>query len=132
MKNKQILFLVITFSFSVLFYFCAHTPNKDYNPQKRCGATKGQVIDGETDKPIKGVLIEILETDFSTTTDKKGYYIIENIPVGLYDIKAEAEKYQVLEIQGTLILKNVTTVENFYLYRSTYPEIIRPYKPYEH
>ncbi len=44
---------------------------------------KGRVIDETTEEPIKGALIEILGTSYSTTTDAQGYFTFgESLPAG--------------------------------------------------
>jgi TonB family protein len=54
----------------------------------------GTVVDEATREPISKAKISVLGTKYSATTSADGQYMIESIPEGLYQIKAEAAEYE--------------------------------------
>ena len=50
------------------------------------GNIAGEVIEKNTQKPILGASVQIINTKFSTTTDSAGKFTIKNIPTGQYHI----------------------------------------------
>ncbi len=64
---------------------------------------RGQIVDADTRQPLVGATISILETDFGTTTNKNGYYRLDEIPVGRYRLRVSYLGYEPLEIQEVLL-----------------------------
>ena len=65
----------------------------------------GQVLDRDSDEPVFFVNVAISDLKFVANTDTTGNYIIENIPKGIYEIKAFGIGYKTtlfdrLEIDG--------------------------------
>lgn len=58
--------------------------------QENSGSIMGKVVDATTKKPIPGVNIFLLGTNFGAATTEDGNYSIKNIPVGNYQIRASA------------------------------------------
>ena len=56
------------------------------------GSIAGKVIDAE-ETPINEATIVVEGTVFSATTNEEGYYRIEGVPVGSYDVTASADGY---------------------------------------
>jgi hypothetical protein len=56
------------------------------------GTISGSVSDRGW-RPLVGASVEVAGTDLSATTDYKGYYRINRVPAGLYDVKATAADY---------------------------------------
>jgi iron complex outermembrane receptor protein len=50
------------------------------------GKVSGQVVNGNTQKPLKGAVVLIEELKRDATTDADGRYAIENIPSGIYHL----------------------------------------------
>ena len=55
------------------------------------GNVDGTVTDSNTGEPIEGAIVSI--GDFSDTTGTYGTYLLEYIPIGIYDITCTAEGY---------------------------------------
>jgi hypothetical protein len=51
------------------------------------GNLSGWVVDKNTQFPIAGVSVKVLNTPYSTITDSNGKYVIKSIPTGQYQIK---------------------------------------------
>jgi len=47
----------------------------------------GRILEKKTKKPLIGANIIIIDTPLAAGTDKRGSYLIEKIPPGIYDIK---------------------------------------------
>lgn len=56
------------------------------------GRIRGTVTDGTN--PVPGVNIILLNTSLGTTSDRKGNFIIENVPYGQYTIKLSSVGYE--------------------------------------
>jgi hypothetical protein len=54
---------------------------------------RGKVSDQVNGKPIAGVSVQILNTSFGTLTDENGYFKLENIPSGRYQLKLSSVNY---------------------------------------
>lgn len=57
------------------------------------GTIKGRVVDSETFKPLENVKISTSPTTSTFFTDKDGYFVGEQIPVGKYSVQAQKEGY---------------------------------------
>ena len=53
------------------------------------GKVRGRVIDKDTKDPIPGVAIILEGTMMGAAPDINGYYIILNVPVGTYSVRAD-------------------------------------------
>ena len=53
----------------------------------------GKVLDAYTDRPIEGVVVEILETGFRLTTDAQGRFDLLNMAVGTYRLELSHPRY---------------------------------------
>lgn len=58
----------------------------------------GTVIDVETHIPISGVLVEVIGTGLTTSTDTGGSYEIAYIPPGTYTIRFSHPDYGTKEV----------------------------------
>ena len=79
------------------------------------GKIRGRVVDKETKEPLPGVNVVILGTTLGAATDLNGEYIIVNVPVGTYDIRASFVGYRAVTIKGVKVLPDLTTEVNFEL-----------------
>ncbi|MFA6540914.1 MAG: TonB family protein [Bacteroidota bacterium] len=66
----------------------------------------GTVIDRSSREPIAKSKVSILGTKFTATTMEDGQYKIDQIPEGIYQLKAEADGYE------PKIINNVSLVQN--------------------
>ena len=81
---KNILFLLLLF---VSLCLQAYSQDKDN------GIIKGKVIDEEIQSPVEGAVVEILNSELKTGTDKNGEFIFENLQFNSYQIKISAIGY---------------------------------------
>ncbi|MCK4689080.1 MAG: carboxypeptidase-like regulatory domain-containing protein, partial [Candidatus Marinimicrobia bacterium] len=61
------------------------------------GDISGVVIDKETQSPLIGVNVVVIDTDWGAATDLNGRYHIRNIPVGTYNLTFHMMGYEKLE-----------------------------------
>ena len=54
---------------------------------------RGQIID-TSNKPIYGVNVQVLDTDFGSSTDQEGYFIIDNLESNHFTVKISHIAYQ--------------------------------------
>ncbi len=67
------------------------------------GSISGTVNDEDGD-PIQGAIITLVGTSYVTTTDETGYYLIQNITAGVYDIEVTIDGYEAETITNVRIL----------------------------
>ncbi|MED4278595.1 carboxypeptidase regulatory-like domain-containing protein, partial [Priestia megaterium] len=79
-------------------------------PTSNVGAIVGTVIDLETQQPIQGALVEILnaQEDVVATkrTDAFGNFTIEGLPPGTYTLRVSAEGFATYTPQQVTVLEN--------------------------
>ena len=89
------------------------TYSKENENSEDKGNLSGTVTDNSKGEPIAGVLVQILNTSFSTTTDNNGEYQITDVPVGVYSVKASKSGYESYTENNVQINKNQTTTLDF-------------------
>ncbi|MBL7993912.1 von Willebrand factor type A domain-containing protein [bacterium] len=67
------------------------------------GSMSGVIKDKQTGKPMSGVTIKLIGAGLSTQTDSTGYFSIDNISVGNYDLLVSVNNYQAVKIEGIAI-----------------------------
>ena len=77
------------------------------------GKISGTVVDRETGEGLPTVAVQISGTSMGALTDVDGKYMILNVPVGTYDIKAELVGYQSVEKQGVVVSVDLNTYLDF-------------------
>ncbi|MFA6455702.1 MAG: TonB-dependent receptor [Bacteroidota bacterium] len=66
-----------------------------YAQEKFLGTIYGQLIDGITNQPLAGANVVIVEkSNFGATVDLEGNFVITNVPVGEYSLRATLVGYQ--------------------------------------
>ena len=75
MKKLKLLIIYLCLSISVIF------PNEDLK-----GIIRGQVLDSENQLPLTGANILVNKNNLGTISDENGFFILENIPQGYYNI----------------------------------------------
>lgn len=81
---------------------------------------KGRVTDRDTKTPMPGASIILLNTapSIGTTTDDDGYFKLEKVPVGRYDIQVTYIGYEIVKLQqvsvvtGKELVLNIEMAEN--------------------
>ena len=76
--------------------------------QAQTGTLRGNVYDAETGEPIIYGTLQLTGTSFGTTTDFDGFYILSNIPIGEYQLKASYIGYDSLSVPVTIKENGIT------------------------
>lgn len=73
------------------------------------GLLKGDVIDQKTRKPLVGVNVVVVGTNFGAATDHEGKFVVYHIPAGVYQVKATMIGYQPYVIENVRIIMDLKT-----------------------
>ena len=79
------------------------------------GSIMGIIGDEKTKMPLSGAEISIQKTNFITTSDLKGKYIITNITPGIYTLQAKSIGYKTMILKNIQVEKNATTKVDFWM-----------------
>jgi len=79
--------------------------------QQTSGKVEGSVTD-QAGGPLANAQVIVVGTSFGSVTDAKGYYFINNIPVGSYTLRAQFIGYAPHEVQNVRILGGQTITQN--------------------
>src|SRR5512135_198037 len=79
--------------------------------QQTTGKIEGTVTD-QAGVLIAGAQVSVSGTAFNTLTDQKGYYFLNNVPVGTVSLHIQLIGYQPTEIQGLKVLGGQTITQN--------------------
>jgi hypothetical protein len=79
------------------------------------GKIIGVVKDVGSGEFLPGVNVSLEGTTLGAATDVDGYYVILNVPVGVYTVKASFIGYTEIVLQGIRVSAGVTTEANFSL-----------------
>ena len=74
---------------SIIFIVISFAPLKAFSQ-----SVSGKVIDYNSEMPVTGALISIGDEYKNIPTDDKGFFKIENIPSGNYDVKISMAGYK--------------------------------------
>lgn len=104
---KKVLFLLLTFAIPVFVL------------AQSSGKIIGMIIDKETGEPLPGVNVVLTDTYLGATTDVDGYFIILNVPVGVYSVEASYVGYTNVIVENMRVSADVTSEQNFQLQPTT-------------
>ena len=79
------------------------------------GKIAGRVVDAKTKEPIPGVNVIIEGTTLGAATDVNGYYVILNVPPGVYSVTASAVGYRKVTYTKVKVIADMTTRLDFEL-----------------
>lgn len=79
------------------------------------GTLSGTVIDKITEKALPGAQIIVEGTTMGAMADKNGFYMIQNLPAGTYDVSVHMIGYSKVRIEDVQINLDLNTTQNFYL-----------------
>ncbi len=79
------------------------------------GKITGIVKDGETGNPLSGVNVILEGTTMGAASDPQGYYVILNVPPGVYTLRAMMIGYQQQRVENVRVSIDLTTTINFEL-----------------
>ncbi len=77
------------------------------------GKISGRVIDKESKEPLIGASVSIVGTSSGAVTDVDGRYIIFNLPVGFYNVRATYVGYQQVTVSDVRVTAGLTQEVNF-------------------
>ena len=79
------------------------------------GKIVGVVKDKASGEVLPGVNVSLEGTTYGAATDIDGYYVILNVPVGTYEVRASFIGYQEIVYKGVRVSAGVTAEQNFSL-----------------
>ncbi len=79
------------------------------------GKIAGQVTDQATGEPLPGVNITVDNTLLGANTDFDGYFVILNVPVGVYTVRASFIGFQEVAVEQARVSASITTDIDFEL-----------------
>ncbi len=79
------------------------------------GKITGLVTDAETGEPLPGVNIAVEGTNLGAATGVDGEYIILNVPVGTYELRATMMGYTPVRVKNVRVSIDITTKQAFEL-----------------
>lgn len=97
-NSKIRLSIIILFIFSISNLFGGQT-----------GKLSGEIIDRDTGEPVFGANIIVKDTYFGAAADMEGYYFINNIPPGKYEVVISAIGYKKTIVTEVQIRIDLTT-----------------------
>ena len=80
------------------------------------GNLAGLIRDATTHQPLIGVNVIISDTELGAASDMEGYFRIEKVPVGSYNIRISMIGYEVISRANVHIVPQRTTTTNFDLH----------------
>jgi vitamin B12 transporter len=81
---------------------------------------EGRVYDKEDFQLIPKATIRILNTNYGCESDNRGYFYLENIPVGIYALEISAQGYENKKISEVRVDEDVTTKTDVSLEKKLY------------
>ena len=82
--------------------------------QQTAGKVEGTVTD-QAGGPLANAQVIVVGTSFGSVTDAKGYYFINNLPVGSYTVRAQFIGYAPHEVQNVRVLGGQTITQDIKL-----------------
>ncbi len=79
------------------------------------GKLSGKVINEETGEPLPGVAVSVEGTRMGALTDDNGEYIILNVPVGTFTVKASLIGFAQVEVENVAVSADLTSYTDFTL-----------------
>jgi len=92
-----------------------NTTTLDFSLIPMPGIISGYVTEAGTGDPIEGANITTENADYSAITNSEGFYIIEDVELGFYNIYATAVGYYDASVADVEVLSNQTTSVDFAL-----------------
>ena len=83
------------------------------------GKIAGMVFDQATGEPLPGVNIIVDKTVLGANSDLDGYFVILNVPVGVYTVRAVYIGFQEVAVEEARVSAGITTDINFDLKEAT-------------
>ncbi|MDL1875974.1 TonB-dependent receptor [Cytophagia bacterium CHB2] len=77
------------------------------------GKIKGKVVDRESGEPLPSATVLIVGTSMGAAADLNGEFLILNVPLGVYQVKATFIGYREVTISNVRVNSDLTTEVNF-------------------
>jgi vitamin B12 transporter len=81
---------------------------------------EGHVYDQDDGHPVTGAWITIAHTSYGCRSNNFGYFFLENIPVGTYELEASSPGYENQKLLPVVVSEDVVTKLEIRLRRKTY------------
>ena len=101
MRNMIRLSLLIVLFFPVALY------------SQTVGKIAGTVVDAENNEPLPGVNVIVQGTTMGAATNTNGYFVIVNVPPGIYTLKATFIGYAAYTVNNVAVKIDLTTNVDF-------------------
>ncbi len=82
------------------------------------GRVEGTVRNAQTGDPIANARVVIVGTQLSAASNENGYYAIENVPVGTYNVRVSIIGFQPMTVTNQRVASGLPTTVNFQLQAS--------------
>ena len=82
--------------------------------QEATGKIEGTVTD-QSGAPIASAQVTLVGTAFGSLTSERGYYFMNNVPAGVYTVRAKFIGYTASEVTGVRVLGGQTLTTNIKL-----------------
>ncbi|MCG3157148.1 MAG: hypothetical protein DKINENOH_03779 [bacterium] len=79
------------------------------------GKIKGKVVDRETGEPLLNATILLVGTSMGAAADLNGEYVVVNVPIGVYEVRASFIGYREVTISNVRVNSDLTTELDFSL-----------------
>ena len=111
--HKNLLSFLTKLSFAMVYFAFATALQAGTT-----GKIKGNINDKQTGEALSGVNVQVVGTTLGAATDLDGFYIILNIPPGIYTLEVSYIGYStsIVEIQVNV---DLTTTQNFNISEET-------------
>ncbi|MDZ7756787.1 TonB-dependent receptor [Rhodohalobacter sp.] len=96
--------MFISYILALFMVLSGIDPDGDNN-----GTIAGQIMDARNLQPLTGATIMIDGTDRGTATDREGNFLIENVPVGSYNLTIRFLGYRTVRRSNVIVNPNRTT-----------------------
>ena len=83
------------------------------------GKIRGQIIDSTTKEPMIGCNVFLKDTSYGTSSDVDGYFVLINIPSGIYDFQVNMIGYDTYLLKGLEVNIDLTSTVNIALNESS-------------
>ena len=85
------------------------TAGEKSHPGKRLGRIHGQVVDETTQRPLPNANIVLTGTQMGAAADTNGYFRIERVPIGSYNVKVLMMGYESRLLLNVIVNPGRTT-----------------------